>query len=229
MFLVMKITNHFRNKYLKKRAGITKALTNKIRYFFTYNSQIENKENEAKKILYDEMRCRFLFIAKLRKMMDFIVFMQCKIHNRWIQRVAKLEILDNGWNLLLFKMQNEHIEVKDNWTRDTIKQILCIPPVIKLRCLEEFLRACMKLHSIAFFQYRHMFKICKESEEVLPELITFVEEHLYERLNYPQINQTKKKLSVTDKYLKKYKNALIPAGPHNIYRFEQIGLFDPFS
>ena len=66
---------------------------------------------------------------------------------------------------------------------------------------------------------------------MLVELVNERMHHLYghvtdkipSTMKYPD-----KKFIVTDKYLKKYKNAIQPHGTFHIYSFEQLGIFDPF-
>jgi len=56
-------------------------------------------------------------------------------------------------------------------------------------------------------------------------------EHIYGHVNdeipmsmlYPS-----KKFNISEKYVKKYKNAIHPADTFHIFSFEQIGIFDPF-
>ena len=94
-------------------------------------------------------------VAELKKLLTFIQLRVKCIH---LQRLAKLEILDNSWNKLLGQIHEcNESKVKSKRAYDLIVAIGSIKTVVKRRALEEFLRCSQRVNTIAFLQWRKKF------------------------------------------------------------------------
>ena len=112
-----------------------------------------------------------------------------------------------------------------------IKKIVTIKHEIKLTVLNEYLRCCQRIHTIAFLQWRLKYpNPLMFNEEMLTELIDERLKFMYDDYNMKldMAQLPGKEWALNNKFYKKYGDVVTNAREHNVVSFKQIGLIDPY-
>ena len=71
-----------------------------------------------------------------------------------VTKMSKIEVLESYWDKMIGVVQHRATALKDKKMTDVCKEILLVPHDVKHEILELYLRQCMRLHAIAFAQWR---------------------------------------------------------------------------
>lgn len=81
-------------------------------------------------------------------------------------------MLTNAWNKFLGVLLVKNVKARSNKMSKLIQGIGAVDRKIIRAVLEEYLRSCQKVHTIAFFQWRIQYPSHIEfNEEILEELV----------------------------------------------------------
>ena len=79
-----------------------------------------------------------------------MTFLQLRLKNRNETREAKIDILTNAWNKLLGQIHDNNLNVNNKKAQKLVIAIGKVRHEIRRAALEEFLRCCQRVHTIAF-------------------------------------------------------------------------------
>ena len=169
-----------------------------------------------------------------KELFRLLFFMQMRFLQRYHVREAKIAMLTNAWNKFLGVLLVKNVKVRSNRMSKIIQGIGAIDRTIIREVLEEYLRSCQKVHTIAFFQWRIQYPSHLEyNEEILEELVQERIEYTYQRLiehgkATPEYALGQPTWHFEKEQLEKFESVFPLAQNYQISSFEQIGMFDPF-
>ena len=120
----------------------------------------------------------------LRDMMRIIHFLQKRFQIRNLSRQAKLDVLREKWNFIVYTLQqrNKEINKKDDFMNKMIEDLENVKDGVRESILEEYLRCCQRVHTIGFLQWRIMYPSSRcnivQCEDLISERMWFLYDSL---------------------------------------------------
>ena len=105
-----------------------------------------------------------------------LCFIQKRFRNRFVCLAAKVEILTNYWDKLIWKIGFMAKFLKDSQTEEILHRIIVVPKQIQQAALKQFTKQSVELHAISFMQWRYMQTKRKTYDG--PELERLIEEKI---------------------------------------------------
>lgn len=160
-----------------------------------------------------------------------IQFIQVRFQLEHTIHEAKIEVLVNFWNKIIWELKTKAIILRDKTTSALVTRFLAVPEKVRRDCLSKYLKSCRLLHAIAFFQWRNKFpnKI-KHNKNQLDELISEKTSFLYSKIAKTKpTDETLKSSKLRPDFFKHYVYFNQKEEAWAIQSFHQIGMCDPFN
>ena len=146
--------------------GIESALTNRIRYAFTFFAVLsrQNQEGymalEPKRTVLDWGEGIMWYVmeqvmkTKTAHFNHLITFMQVRMRGKVLTKDAKVDVLKTMWDLKLFHWLTKATKTKDEGMKHLITLIQKVNPEVMEWLLSHYIKQCRKKHAIAFIEWR---------------------------------------------------------------------------
>lgn len=114
-----------------------------------------------------------------------MVEIQRKARVKKITFLAKLEVVNNRWDHLIFMLTLKASMSKDEGMKKILKSINMVKRDVRDYLLHRYTKTCLQLHLFAFVQWRlHFSKARRESEETCQMKNQDVSELVYDNIEY---------------------------------------------
>ena len=134
----------------------------KIKRFFTFhavksNDTLQERAKPFIKIFLHANSAIEALKIKVRKLNKLVSFMQKRIRDQLVFKVAKCEVLHNYWDKVTGNILQRACNLKDDVGTGLIRKMIVVPREVRESVLRAYVDKCRVRHNIAFFQWRLRF------------------------------------------------------------------------